>query len=171
MKPLNRPRITIPLQVIWLVLIFVGIASAIALPSCSLSSSRFSSSASPSSPISPSSTLPSQPPRSHPMSLSVTAADSGKSLEVSSGDTLSLQLPENPTTGYRWAVQSPENQNLELQSSEFSPPSSGIGGSGQRVFTFRAKSSGTANLQLKEWREWEGDRSILNRFELTVRVK
>lgn len=105
------------------------------------------------------------------MSLSVTAADSGKSLEVSSGDTLSLQLPENPTTGYRWAVQSPENQNLELQSSEFSPPSSGIGGSGQRVFTFRAKSSGTATLQLKEWREWEGDRSILNRFELTVRVK
>ena len=113
------------------------------------------------------------------MSLALTAADSGKTLEIRSGDTLSIQLPENPTTGYRWAMQTPDDQNseqnldpnLELLSSEFSPQSAGVGASGQRTFTFRAKSPGTAHLQLKEWRAWEGDRSILNRFELTVEVK
>jgi len=105
------------------------------------------------------------------MSLALTATDSGKTFEVSSGDTLSIQLPENPTTGYRWTIQNPDDPNLELQNSEFSPSSSSIGAGGQRTFTFQAKSPGTAHLQLKEWRAWEGDRSILNRFELTVQVK
>ena len=101
----------------------------------------------------------------------LTAADSGKTLEVSSGDTLSIQLPENPTTGYRWAIQTSDDLSLKLQSSEFSSQSAGVGAGGQRHFTFQATSSGTAHLQLKEWRQWEGDRSILNRFELTVQVK
>ncbi len=107
------------------------------------------------------------------MSLALTAADSGKTLEVSSGDTLSIQLAENPTTGYRWAIQTSDEPGLKLQNSEFSPQSAGVGVGvgGQRIFTFRAASSGTAHLQLKEWRQWEGDRSILNRFELTVQVK
>jgi inhibitor of cysteine peptidase len=105
------------------------------------------------------------------MPLALTAADSGKTLEVSSGDILSIQLAENPTTGYRWTLQTPDEQILELQSLEFSPANSGIGAGGQRTFTLQAKSPGTAHLQLKEWRQWEGDRSILNQFELTVQVK
>ena len=45
-----------------------------------------------------------------------------------------------------------------------------VGGGGQRVFVFEAKRSGSAHLLLKLRREWEGDKSIASRFEVTINV-
>ncbi|NJR65542.1 MAG: protease inhibitor I42 family protein [Leptolyngbyaceae cyanobacterium CRU_2_3] len=102
----------------------------------------------------------------------LTQADSGRTIQVNSGDIFSVRLTENPTTGYRWTIQSMNDEILELQNSEYAAPANiGIGSGSQRIFTFRAHAAGTADLQLKEWRGWEGDRSITHQFNLTVQVR
>lgn len=60
---------------------------------------------------------------------------------------------------------------LELESSDFDPPhGTAIGAGGRRTFRFRARRAGTTDLALKLWREWEGDSSIIERFQVSVRV-
>ncbi|MGA7937919.1 MAG: protease inhibitor I42 family protein [Kovacikia sp.] len=103
--------------------------------------------------------------------LSLNQTDAGKTLQVPAGEIVLITLSENPTTGYRWALEPMEQPVLELQASDYVTASgAGIGGGGQRVFKFRTKASGTVNLQLKEWRDWEGEQSTLNRFSVTIKV-
>lgn len=104
--------------------------------------------------------------------LIITQNDQGKIFTVRSGDRISINLAENPTTGYEWAIDKIDSQVIELEDSEFSlPENAGIGGGGERIFTFKTKAVGIAKLQLKEWRPWEGDRSIVQRFEVTLQIK
>jgi len=95
--------------------------------------------------------------------------DSGRSVDIAKGGTLSVRLQENPTTGYRWAIES--SGGLQLAGDEFQPGGGAVGAAGSRVFHFRASTSGTNNLRLRLWRDWEGDSSVINRFSATVNVK
>ncbi len=104
--------------------------------------------------------------------LTITQTDQGKIFTVRSGDIIIINLAENPTTGYEWAIDKIDSNAIELQSSEFFlPENAGIGGGGERIFTFRTKAKGIARLQLKEWRPWESDRSIVQRFDVTFQIK
>jgi inhibitor of cysteine peptidase len=100
-----------------------------------------------------------------------TQSEDGTSLQVRVGDIVVVRLPETPTTGYRWAVVESDDAILGPQSTDFvQGAGAGIGGGGVRTFRFQAKSAGATELQLKRWREWEGDRSITQRYRLTVHV-
>jgi len=103
--------------------------------------------------------------------ITLTQANNSQSIEVQTGDIISIRLDENPTTGYRWKLE-PDNQGvLELTQSEFvQDASAGVGGGGQHIFTFKALKAGTVSLNLKNWREWEGDRAIIAHFVATVKV-
>jgi len=104
--------------------------------------------------------------------ITITQADKGKTFEVRPGDTLRVELAENPTTGYRWAIDRTDERIVELAGSEYQPaPSSGVGGGGLRTFTFKALRPGAARVELKYWREWQGDSSIVERFDCTIDVK
>ncbi len=104
--------------------------------------------------------------------LILTQADTGKSFTVHPGDVIAIQLKENPTTGYRWAIDRSDNTILALQSSDFAAlPGTGIGGGGTRTFTFKAEKPGAVRLQLKHWRGWEGDSSIIDRHDVTIHVQ
>lgn len=104
--------------------------------------------------------------------LTITQADRDKTFTVRRGDAIAINLAENPTTGYRWALDKIDSQKLELQNSEFSiSENAGIGGGGERSFTFRTKATGIARLLLKEWRPWSGDRSIIQRFNVTFEIE
>lgn len=103
--------------------------------------------------------------------LTITQADRDKTFTVRRGDKIAIELVENPTTGYEWAIDNIDSEAMELQSSEFSlPVHAGIGVGGKRIFTFRTKATGTTKLQLKEWRPWSGDRSIIQRFNVTLQI-
>jgi|SRR5215208_3595684 len=103
--------------------------------------------------------------------LTLTQADNGKSVEAYQGDVVLIRLPENPTTGYRWAIAAIDEEIMEPSSSYFTLSSDArIGGGGERIFTFVTKSSGTTHLELKLWREWEGDSSVIQRYELTIHI-
>jgi inhibitor of cysteine peptidase len=98
-------------------------------------------------------------------------SQSGTAVNVNPGDVVVVRLPENPTSGYRWAIDSVDSTVLELENSEISlPGNASVGGGGQRILRFKAKGPGTTRLLLKNWREWQGDTSIVDRFDATVQV-
>ena len=104
--------------------------------------------------------------------ITLTRADSGKTIALHTNDSLVIRLAENPTTGYRWAIDMSEMQIIALQAdASEADPSGAVGGSGQRVFRFKAIRAGSDTLHLKYWRGWEGAGSIIERFSVTVQVR
>jgi inhibitor of cysteine peptidase len=104
-------------------------------------------------------------------STSLTGSDNGKTIQAHVGDEIDIALDSSPTTGYRWAIEKSNNALLTLKQSNFSASNSSIGSSGTQTFTFVAKSAGTVNLQLKNWRSFEGDKSITRRFAVTIQIQ
>ncbi len=103
--------------------------------------------------------------------LTLSQADSGTVLTLKRGQTLILRLDENSTTGYRWLLSALDTEVLQVKSDDINLPSnSGIGGGGQRVFTFQANNPGRVKLQLKNLREWVGDESTIQEFQVSVQV-
>ncbi len=110
--------------------------------------------------------------RSKAAVVTLTRVDDGKAIEVQPGDTIIVRLDENATTGFQWAVDKSGDDILTLQNSDYAPaPGSKIGGGGQRIFTFRAQKAGAVGLQLKLWRQWEGDKSVIERFAVAIEVR
>jgi len=110
---------------------------------------------------------------SPPMSTTtLTLADSGRAVDLRVGDRLVLQLEENPTTGYRWALEPFDQEVMSLDDVEYTPArEGGLGGGGQRAWTFSTRKPGTAALQLKLWRPWEGDASVTARFTAALQIR
>jgi len=103
--------------------------------------------------------------------VTLTAADDGATVEVRVGDAVVARLPENPTTGFTWGIGDRNDNVLPLKASEYAPqPGAGVGGGGERIFTFTAGRAGTTRLALKLWREWEGDASVSKRLTFTIHV-
>jgi inhibitor of cysteine peptidase len=100
--------------------------------------------------------------------MTLTEKDNGRTFDVSAESSLTVRLKENPTTGYRWAVDS--SDGLDLAESQFQPGSV-PGAGGTRILQFKIPSTGTHDLRLHHWREWEGDSSITDRFTAKVHVK
>lgn len=103
--------------------------------------------------------------------LTLTQADNGKSIVMQVNDFLVVSLDENATNGFQWTVDSDGSPLVELQASEYIRATElGVGRGGQRVLTFKAEHTGTTELQLKLWREWEGESSIVKRFTITLQI-
>jgi inhibitor of cysteine peptidase len=97
--------------------------------------------------------------------------DQGQNFEISQGDMVSIQLEENPTTGYQWEIKGIDDQVVALQNSEYISASGGnIGAGGIRIFTFLAKSEGITQVRLVLRRSWESEESAIEHFEVTLRV-
>jgi len=101
----------------------------------------------------------------------LTQEDDGTTVEVAGGDTIVVRLEENPTTGFRWAIDGITGGSVSVAGDDFTPAEdAGIGGGGWRTLTFSATQPGSSRIDLKRWRDWEGDPSIVQRFGVTVRV-
>jgi inhibitor of cysteine peptidase len=87
-----------------------------------------------------------------------TKSHHGKSVNLALGETLTVQLPETPTTGFRWAIVSEPASMLTLVSDNFiMNAGSELGGGGMRQFLFRADQPGSGALTLKLQRAWESN--------------
>jgi predicted secreted protein len=95
--------------------------------------------------------------------------DRGRSVEVPRDSVITLRLKENPTTGYLWSVEA--TNGLELVGDRFEEGGPAIGAAGARVFQFRTPRAGLHKLRLKNWREWEGETSVIDRFDANIIVK
>jgi len=99
----------------------------------------------------------------------VSPADNRKSFVLTVGDELIVALPENPTTGYRWELDSP-GAPLRLERDEFAAGGA-PGAGGTRRLTFRASTEGRAHLTLKLRREWEKTQPPTEQFSVTADVR
>ncbi len=104
--------------------------------------------------------------------ITLTRADDGRTVELRRGDTVTVRLAENPTTGYQWVLEPAGDAVLALQGSDSVRPSdAAVGGAGERVFTFKAGKAGSATIRLELRRPWEGDAAVAERFAVTLRVR
>jgi len=104
-------------------------------------------------------------------STTLTVVDNGRMLDVSEGDTLVLRLHENASTGYRWAFDGLDRAYIEVQERDDVRRAAAIGAGGETEWALVAKKRGVVEVRLKRWRHWEGDRSIRERFAVTLRIR
>jgi inhibitor of cysteine peptidase len=100
----------------------------------------------------------------------LTGADNGRAIELRVGDDVVLRLPENATTGYRWGIDAADESLVEIKEGEYSPASNAIGVGGEVQWIVHAKAPGVTQVKLKRWRRWEGERSVVERYEITLRI-
>jgi inhibitor of cysteine peptidase len=102
--------------------------------------------------------------------ITLTETDTNQSFSVHLGDQIVVRLDENPTTGYRWAIDQIDEDLLVPEQDDFSMAGTGVGGGGELIKKFTAKKPGSTRLGLKLWRDWEGDKSIIKRFDAVINV-
>jgi len=104
--------------------------------------------------------------------IKLTEANDGKAIRVREGDEIVLELPQNASGGYRWHIARADGLDEKEIGEPERPkgPNPQVGSGGTRKFRFVAKSPGNARLELKHWREWEGDKSVLARFGVDITV-
>ena len=88
------------------------------------------------------------------------------------GDSLRLELPENPETGFRWQMEPSSLEGVSalwLQSVDHQMVGREAGG-GRRVFRFSAEVPGQASLCLELAPAWEGG-AARERFVITIDVR
>lgn len=104
-------------------------------------------------------------------SKKVIEKDSGKTVELRIGNTLVVDLPGNPSTGYSWETVSVDGSILQSSGNDaFVPDSNMIGAPGKVSLRFKAMAAGKTALKLAYRRVWEKEVPPLKAFELNVEV-
>ena len=106
--------------------------------------------------------------------VTLTQQQDNQSVHVQAGETITLQLDENPSTGFTWEITQMDPNLLTLQDSTYTQNSSGPGETGvggTHTWTFVAKQSGTVHLQLKLWRKSQGTSSPTQWYNVTLDVQ
>ncbi len=85
----------------------------------------------------------------------LTEGHNGGTVQAGVGDTITVTLPENPTTGFRWTVSATDAGLLAFTGDDFQAAGAGTGGGGLRTFRFLTKGQGNADLELRLGRSWE----------------
>ena len=86
--------------------------------------------------------------------------NNGQTLELSLGDSVNIELPENPTTGYSWAFfTTPEPQNIITNITEsYRQENTGdgmVGVGGVKTYSFRATHPGRVVITGYYYRPWD----------------
>ena len=86
--------------------------------------------------------------------MNLTQDNAGQRLSVRVGETVSIALAENPTTGYRWHADI-DPTRLQQTEDSYDGPSEPRGAGGIRRLTFTTLRAGPTHLKLVQRRSWE----------------
>jgi inhibitor of cysteine peptidase len=100
---------------------------------------------------------------------SIGEGQNGKSLELATGETVEIRLPENATAGFSWSVISGGAPACALVGEERVASPSPPGAGGEHVFRLRARQPGEASVELNYRRAFED--APARRFTMRVRVR
>ncbi|MBJ9976005.1 protease inhibitor I42 family protein [Pseudomonas sp. S75] len=93
---------------------------------------------------------------------------------LSTGQTLTLTLASNPTTGYRWLVRDPAAHVLRSLGPEIynSPEDNGlVGSSGTSTWRYQASTPGEGHLVLVYQQPWAQEVQPVQTFECAIKVR
>jgi len=97
--------------------------------------------------------------------------DNGALVQVPRGSKVTVELEENPTTGYRWIVDGIDEIFLVPEGDAFlTGDQMGVGAGGVRRFFFRAKGTGCTSLSLINKRVQQSDDEAIGVFKLALRI-
>jgi inhibitor of cysteine peptidase len=103
--------------------------------------------------------------------LDLTERDNGRSVSAAVGETISLTLAGNPTTGYTWELADIDRAVLAPDPApSFAADSSLTGAGGKVTFRFIARKAGSSAVNLSYRRPWETGVPPLRSVALTVAV-
>ena len=117
---------------------------------------------------------PGPPTEGHSMeTILLKKENTGKIVAAHVGDMVVIDLAENPTTGYRWTIGDYDRQVVQLQAADYEPPppDGPLGAGGRRIFRFRMTGKGRTSVELRLLRDWETEKSAVERFETAIVVK
>lgn len=98
--------------------------------------------------------------------------DNGQSVEVASGEKITITVEGNPTTGFSWEVDEIDAAVAELVGEPgYKSDSKALGSGGVYTFTFKAINVGTTNIKLIYHRSWEEGVEPEKVYEVTLNVK
>jgi inhibitor of cysteine peptidase len=104
------------------------------------------------------------------MALVISSSQNGQTVSIDVGDIMELRLPENASTGYRWALDALDAARVTIVETGFRDRG-GVGSGGDAYWRLRATGHGNTAVNLKRWRPFEGDRSIVERFAITLQIR
>ena len=96
----------------------------------------------------------------------------GQIISVKAGETLTVKLDGNPTTGYSWQLADMNDAILKQAGDpDYKADSLLVGSGGTYTYHFTAMSAGTVVLKFNYLRIWEKDVTPYRTFTITVEVK
>ncbi len=103
----------------------------------------------------------------------ITEADDGKTVEVATGQSFSIQLGSNPTTGYKWSIKSVD-KTIGAPKESFKQGGGATGSGGTQRFTWSTKSpldlDGKHTIELEYQRPWAETVPPAKTFSVTVEI-
>ena len=96
--------------------------------------------------------------------------DNGREVALHTGDALCLDLPENPTTGFRWRLAAVDTTVVALDEDRFDAIAAQPGASGVRHFRFVAVGPGATDISVHRSRRWDTESEPEYTFRVTARV-
>ncbi len=107
--------------------------------------------------------------------LVITDRDDGTTVQLQKGDTLTVRLSSNVTTGFRWYVGESAGPELQFVREEpYEEPSSKtpvLGAGGTQVFTFKALSTGLVQVAMEYRRGFNPDEPAEKTFHFTADIR
>ena len=98
--------------------------------------------------------------------------DSGRKVDVKSGDIIQIELSGSGGTGYWWYVAAMDARHMELLSEETrtsaeKKPGAPVLG----IWRIKAKGQGKTELAMKYYRVWEGPQKAAEQFSVILNIK
>lgn len=90
------------------------------------------------------------------LSLSRVYTDPNVPIVVKVGESFTISLESNPTTGYAWDAEY-DSSFIDESKSSFIPISEAMGAGGKELFEFQSKRAGVTVITLKHNRPWESE--------------
>ena len=106
------------------------------------------------------------------ITITVTAADDGKTINVRRGDVIQIELEEMGTAGYTWHFDAMNHKYLDLLSTETKGLSKEkTGGPVLGIWRLKTKKSGRTGIKMSNYRKWEGKGKCINRFSVNLSIE
>jgi predicted secreted protein len=97
--------------------------------------------------------------------------NNGTLVRVLRGSKITIELQENPTTGYQWMLSRIDEVFVAPEGDVFLiGDQAGIGAAGVRQFFFRAKGAGPTVIRFVQRRLSEGNEQCVGHFSLSLEI-